>query len=100
MILPTMLDGVETWVITSGMMIEFTTAYNKMVRSSLRYTTNTQRKCAITSEKTYELLQVKPLQHYIDILCCQETSLPTTSDERWDSEEIMLGGGIEETRGI
>ena len=66
MILPTMLDGAETWVITSGMMIELTTAYNKMVRSSLRYTTNTQRKYAITSEKTYELLQVKPLQYYID----------------------------------
>ena len=47
------------------------------------------------SVKEEMVLQMKRCN--IDILCCQETSLPTTSDERWDSEEIMLGGGIEET---
>jgi hypothetical protein len=57
---------------------------------------NGTRKHDRESVKEEMVLQMK--RHNIDMLCCQETSLPTTSDERWDSEEIMLGGGIEETR--
>ena len=67
MILPTLLDGVECCVMSQAIMAEMTTACHRMVRSSLRITSYTQRQYRLTSEALLDRLGLAPLHHYIDL---------------------------------
>jgi hypothetical protein len=66
MILPTLLDGAEHWIVSSIMLAELTSAYNGMIRSCLRMTTHTQRKHSITTEDMLSKLGMRPLVYYLD----------------------------------
>ena len=66
MIVPTLLDGAEHWIVTAQMLQELQSAYNKMVRGALRLTTHTTRIHHITTEECHSKLHLHTLQHYLD----------------------------------
>ena len=66
MILPTMLDGAENWIISSKMLAELNSAYNIFIRSCLRMTTHTQRTYNITTTQLLKKMEMNDLQYYID----------------------------------
>jgi hypothetical protein len=66
MILPTMLDGAEHWVVSAGMLRELTTEFNRMIRACLRFSTHTQRRHKITTAATLALTGMQPLPYYLD----------------------------------
>jgi hypothetical protein len=68
MIIPTLLDGAEHWVIGEAKRQELNVAFNSMVRSALRFTTCVTRKCKcrITNEETHKKLGLENLDYYFD----------------------------------
>ena len=67
MIIPTLLDGAEHWVVNADKKRELNTTYNSMVRSALRFTTYTTRKYRITSKELHEKLALENLDCYLDM---------------------------------
>jgi hypothetical protein len=67
MVLPTMLDGVESCVITAQILQEMTSKYHQWIRSCCRITPYTQRKNRITSEDLLRQMGLQPLHYYIDL---------------------------------
>jgi hypothetical protein len=66
MLLPVLLDGAETWIVTADLLREISTAYNRMVRGALRMTTYHTRKYRITTEQCCARLGLQTLDHYLD----------------------------------
>ena len=66
MLIPTLLDGAETWIVTAALERELTTAFNDMVRSSLRLTTHTTWKHHITTEELLRKIGLNNLALYLD----------------------------------
>ena len=66
MVLPTLLDGAENWIISASLYNELTAAYNKMIRSCLRMTTHTQRIHRVSTQTMLLKLGMEPLQYYLD----------------------------------
>jgi hypothetical protein len=66
MILPTLLDGAEHWVVTADLMRELNSTFNSMVRRCLRRTTHTQRHHGITTDQNLAALGMSPLTYYLD----------------------------------
>jgi hypothetical protein len=67
MILPTLLDGIESCVVSQRLMDELTSAFHRMVRGALRITPYTQRKYKLTSETLLGRLGLHPLHYYVDL---------------------------------
>ena len=67
MILPTLLDVIESCVVSQGIMDEMTSAFHRMIRAALRITPYTQRKYKLSSEALLKRLDMAPLHHYIDM---------------------------------
>jgi hypothetical protein len=67
MIIPTMLDGAEHWVVGADQRRELNSLFNRMVRSCLRMTIYTTRKYHITTQATHEKIGVGNLDHYLDL---------------------------------
>jgi hypothetical protein len=66
MILPIMLDGAESWVVSAMAMKELRSAFNRVIRGSCRVSLYTTRKHRITTESLQERLGVGALEHYLD----------------------------------
>jgi hypothetical protein len=66
MILPIMLDGAESWVVSATAMKELRAAYNRIVRGCCRVSLYTTRKHRITSASLQARLGVGTLEHYLD----------------------------------
>jgi hypothetical protein len=66
MLLPILLDGAESWVISGRAWQQLQSAYHKMVRGCLRYSLYTTRKHRITIEDMLNRLGMQPLPHYLD----------------------------------
>jgi len=66
MVLPTMLDGAESWIASAGMLSELTTTYNAMIRSCMRMNTHTQWAHRITTESLLHKIGMQPLLYYLD----------------------------------
>jgi hypothetical protein len=66
MLIPILLDGAETWVVTANLERELTTTFNNMVRSSLRVNTHTTWKNHITTEELLEKMGLNSLAFYLD----------------------------------
>ena len=66
MILPTLLDGAEHWVVSAGLLRELKTEFNRMIRACLRFSTHTQRRHRITTATTLQLAGMQPLPYYLD----------------------------------
>ena len=66
MVLPTMLDGAENWIISAKLKRELESAYNKMIRSCLRMTSHTQRIHRISTLEMLGKINLENLQFYLD----------------------------------
>ena len=66
MLLPIMLDGAESWIISTKAWQLLKTAYHRIVRGCLRYSLYTTRKHKITIEDMLNRLGLQPLPHYLD----------------------------------
>ena len=66
MLLPIMLDGAESWVVSAKALQHLHTAYNQVVRGCLRFSLYTTRKHRITTAQMQEKLGVEPLEYYLD----------------------------------
>jgi hypothetical protein len=67
MIIPTLLDGAEHWVVSADKKREPNTTFNSMVRSALRFTTCTTRKHRITSKELHGKVALENLDCYLDM---------------------------------
>jgi hypothetical protein len=67
MIIPTLLDGAEHWIVSAEKRRELNTTFNSMVRSALRFTTCTTRKYRITSKELHGKLALENLDCHLDM---------------------------------
>jgi hypothetical protein len=67
MIIPTMLDGAEHWVVSSEKRRELNSCFNRMIRSCLRINLYTTRKHKITTEMAHSKIGVGNLDYYLDL---------------------------------
>jgi hypothetical protein len=66
MIIPTILDGAEHWVVSSKKRRELNSCFNRM-RSCLRINLYTTRKHKITTEMAHSKIGVGNLDYYLDL---------------------------------
>ena len=66
MVLPTMLDGAESWVVSAKAMKELRSVYNRIVRGCCRVSLHTTRKHRVTTKSLQSRLRVAMLEHYLD----------------------------------
>jgi hypothetical protein len=65
LILPAMLDGAETWVVSAAAKRHLQTTYRGMVRSCFRVNMHTTRKWRISTQSLLGRLHLEPLEHYL-----------------------------------
>jgi hypothetical protein len=72
MLLPILLGGCESWVVTKEMERELAVAHNAMMRGCLRWSLHTTRIHRVTITDMVAALGMQELQHYLDwkILSC------------------------------
>ena len=66
MLMPTLLDGAEHWIISDSKRRELNVVHNTMVRSSLRFTSCVTRKYRITCQEMHGKLGLENLDYYLD----------------------------------
>jgi hypothetical protein len=66
MLLPILLDGAESWVISAKAWQSLKSSYHKMIRGCLRYSLYTTRKHKITIDMMLQRLGMQHLHHYVD----------------------------------
>jgi hypothetical protein len=94
MILPTVLDGIECFVLTKKGVDELATVHHRMARSSARVAPFTQRKCKLTSEELLSRPDLHPLHHYIDLKVLGHAGHVERVDER-RLPRVLRGGDME-----
>jgi len=67
MIIPTMLDGAEHWIVSAEKKRALNSCYNRMIRSCLRINMYTTRKFHITNQMAHEKIGVGNLDYYLDL---------------------------------
>ena len=65
LVLPTMLDGAENWIVSAAALRKLQTTYRRMVRSCFRLNLHTTRKWEITTQELLDRLHMEPLEHYL-----------------------------------
>ena len=72
MLLPIMLDGAESWVVSAKGLRELQSGFNMIMRGCLRFSLHTTRKHIITTECLQKKLGVEAIEHLLDwrILGC------------------------------
>ena len=66
MLLPIMLDGAESWVVSAKGLRELQSGFNMIVRGCLRFSLYTTRKHRITTECMQKKLGVEAIEHCLD----------------------------------
>jgi len=94
MILPIMLDGAESWVVSAMAMRELRSAFNRVIRGSCRVSLYTTRKHRITTESLQERLGVGTLEHYLDWRMLGHAGHVMRMDEHRLPKLIMQGPSV------